>query len=133
MAVPEYIESKKNKTDFGWLSGLKDEDGKLNGYGIHAYITLAINLFYFISNLAFWILGNIWYIDSFSLSVFFEEILLFFDVMIWFTYLPYLLVSVIAQIIGAVKSKKISGIFFINLILSVVSPVITVAAMYQCF
>ena len=133
MAIPEYIEFKKNKTDFCWLSGLKDEDGKLNGYGIHAYITLAINLFYFISNLAFWIWGNIWYIDSFALSVFFEEILLFFDVMIWFTYLPYLLVSVTAQIIGAVKAKKISGIFFINLILSVVSPVITVAAMYQCF
>lgn len=74
MAVPEYIKPpEKLESSFGWLSGLKDENGKLNRYGIHAYITLAINLFYFISNLAFWIWGNIWYIDNFALSLFLRK------------------------------------------------------------
>lgn len=133
MAVPEYIKPTNNKTDSWWINGLKNEAGKLNGFGIHAYATLAINLFYFISNTAFWLWGNVWYIDSVVLRAFFENFLLFFDVLIWFTYLPYLFISAIAQIIGAIKAKRISGIFIVNLILSFITPVVTVIAMSQCF
>lgn len=115
------------------MKGLLNEEGKLNGFGFHAYITLGINLFYFVANAAFWLWGNVWYIDSAFLKRFFEDFILFLDVLMWFTYLPYLFISSIVQVIYAVKVKKASGIFFANLILSLITPVVAVSAMSQCF
>lgn len=134
MAVPEYIKPpEKPESSFGWMSGLKKDDGRLNALGLHLCITLAINLFYFISNSAFAIWGYVWYIDSDILSFLFENVILSFDVLIWFTYLPYIIISTFIQIIGAVKAEKVSGLFFVNLILSAITPFITVFAMSQCF
>ena len=133
MAVPEYISSEKNNFKLSWTNGLKNENGQLNCFGIHAYVTLAVNIFYFFSNSAFWIWGNIWSVDSDILVFLFEDILLVLDVLIWFTYLPYCIFSIIFQIVGIIKLKKTSGLFFVNLILSAITPYIIVKAMSQCF
>ncbi len=133
MDAPKHIKFSKNKICFDWTYGLKDNNGQLNGFGTHAYITLAINLFYFISNLAFWLWGNIWYIDNDIITFLFEDVLLLFDVLIWFAYLPYIFISTIVQIIGIIKVKKVSILFIVNLILSIITPFIIVDAMSQCF
>lgn len=134
MAVPEYIKPpEKSRNKFGWTNGLKKENGKLSAFEVHAYITLAINLFYFISNSAFALWGYVWYTDSDILSFLFENVVLVFDVFIWFTYLPYIFISLIVQIIGVIKADKVSVLFLVNLLLSVITPFITIFAMSQCF
>ena len=105
MAVPDYIKPpEKSRNKFGWTNGLKKENGKLSAFEVHAYITLAINLLYLIPNSAFALWGYVWYTDSDILSFLFENVVLVFDVFIWFTYLPYIFISLIVQIIGVIKA-----------------------------
>lgn len=133
MATPEYIKPKTKEKRSVLYNGLKEDNGNLNEFGKFTIASLIINLFYLLTNIAFWLWGNVWYIDSKILSVFFEDFILLLDVLIWFTYLPCIFVITIIQIVGMIKERKANIIFFVNLILSLITPIVIVNAMQQCF
>ena len=133
MATPEYIKPKTKEKRSVLYNGLKEDNGNLNEFGKFTIASLIINLFYLLTNTAFWLWGNVWYIDSKILSVFFEDFILLLDVLIWFTYLPCIFVITIIQIVGMIKERKANVLFFINFILSLTTPIVIVNAMQQCF
>jgi hypothetical protein len=111
MATPEYIKPKTKEKRSVLYNGLKEDNGNLNEFGKFTIASLVINLFYLLTNIAFWLWGNVWYIDSKILSVFFEDFILLLDVLIWFTYLPCIFVITIIQIVGMIKERKANIIY----------------------